>query len=221
MPGRTLRPDQYYVDPGSLWWAFNPERAHHRGLSDLPAADGDRAVEPGAGPVNIDGRPDSDDAVLLLDEIDKADPDVPNDLLEPLDLKRFTVRETNDVIEAARDVLVILTTNGERELPPAFMRRCVSITLDPPTEEWFSALATSKFGRDDLHEPVAVEVMRYRTAAQKHGLREPSAGEYLDALEVCRELDITTGSEAWRSVAMSVLWKHEEKPHLDRETDGA
>jgi MoxR-like ATPase len=159
----------------------------------------------------------SEKAVVLLDEIDKADPDVPNDLLEPFDLKSFTVRETNDHITAKRDALLILTTNGERELPQAFLRRCVALTLDAPTEDWFVSIANQKFGVNDesLHREVAREVMRHRGAAKKARIRQPSTSEYLDALEVCRDLQIDTSSTIWTEVARSVLWKHERSPEFE------
>lgn len=218
VPAKPLHDDQYYVNPGRLWWALNPGRALHRGLRDIPE-ESSRATDPGVCPRDIDGRPTEDKAVILLDEIDKADPDVPNDLLEALDLKRFTVRETNDDIESTRDVLLVLTTNGERELPPAFMRRCVSITLKAPTLAWFVGIADSKFGVDALHLQVAEEVMKHRAAATKIGVREPSTGEFLDALAVCRHLGLTPDSDAWREVAMSVLWKHEKIPDLEAGTE--
>jgi len=210
----NLKPDHYYIEPGPLWWALNPKRALHRGLKDIADKEA-RASNPGEKLAGKGRRAAKNKAVILIDEIDKADPDVPNDLLEPLDRKRFEVRETGDEIRASRDVLLILTTNGERELPPAFMRRCVSITLDPPTLEWFTDIADKKFGKRRLHKDVAQEVMRHRKAAQKLGIREPSTGEYLDALEVCRDLKINTKSEAWSDVARSVMWKHEKPPDLE------
>jgi MoxR-like ATPase len=215
---QKLLPKKYYVDPGTLWWAFNPQTAEQRGLEKLPEVhEKYRATDPGS--PHRGGH--TEKAVVLLDEIDKADPDVPNDLLEPLDLKLFTVQETSDQIKAERDALIILTTNGERELPPAFLRRCVTITLDPPTEDWFVGIANQKFGTEDdkMHRGVAQEVMRHRQAAKKAGLREPSTGEYLDALEVCRSLNIDTQSKAWTDVALSVLWKHEREPELEKLND--
>ena len=221
---QKLRPDHYYIHPGGLWWAYDPTTARHRGKADI-ADENRRAADPGTPPPALPGRPIPENepgaAVILLDEIDKADPDVPNDLLEPLDLRQFTVRQTGDRIEADADrrVLMILTTNGERELPPAFMRRCVSITLEPPTKEWFIGIASSKFGDHPLHEPVATEVVRHRHAAERLGMRQPSTGEYLDALDVCRNLNVTPESDAWKHVAMSVLWKHEKAPDLPDEAE--
>ena len=214
---KDLPPDHHYIQPGGLWWAYDPATAQHRGKTAI-ADEQQRAADPGTPPPaeRPDELRDANAAVILLDEIDKADPDVPNDLLEPLDLRKFTVRQTGDRIaaDAGRKVLMILTTNGERELPPAFMRRCVSITLDPPTKTWFTDIARSKFGDDPLHDPVATEVIRHRVAAKKLGMRQPSTGEYLDALDVCRNLKVTPESDAWKHVAMSVLWKQETEPDL-------
>jgi MoxR-like ATPase len=212
--GQQLLPKRYYVDPGILWWAFNPQTAEQRGLEELPAAHKHHlALNPGIAPPG----PHAQKAVVLLDEIDKADPDVPNDLLEPFDLRTFTVRETNDRIAAVRDTVLILTTNGERELPQAFLRRCVALTLDPPNEDWFVSIADQKFGVNDraLHREVAHEVIRHRAAAKNARLRQPSTSEYLDALEVCRGLDIDTSSSVWKDVARSVLWKNERTPEFE------
>ena len=204
--GAELKPDHYYIDPATLWWAFDPATAANRGTAPLPA-DG-RARDPAI------IRGDADYAVALFDEIDKADPDVPNDLLEPFDIKSFRVRETDDPIRAVREVLLILTTNGERELPPAFMRRCVTLTLDPPTVPWFVSIANKRYGDGDqkLHREIAKEVVRLRGEAKSRNLRPAGTGEYLDALAACRSLDVRTRHRAWRDVAESVLWKHDRAP---------
>ena len=213
-PGLGLRPESNYVEPGPIWWAFAPRTAGNRGDATMPASS--HAQDRGAKPVERA----KDKAVLLLDEIDKADPDVPNDLLEPFDVRRFRVAETGFVATAARDVLLALTTNGERELPPAFLRRCVTLRLDPPTRDWFVQIAEQRLGPDELHGRVADEVMKLRKAARRAGLREPSTGEYLDALETCRELRIDPGSSIWADVAHTVIWKHDRRPELEPEETG-
>ena len=185
-PNAALRSKQHYIDPGTLWWAFDPATAEQRGTQQLLEAEA-RARNPGT--PGESGYA----AIVLLDEIDKADPDVPNDLLEPFDLGAFTVRETNDRVESKRRVLLMLTTNGERELPPAFMRRCVTLVLDEPDEDWF----------------VARHVMTLRQKAEQLGVREPSTGEYLDALTACKDLGVGTGGDAWSQFVRTVLWKHE------------
>ena len=202
---KDLRADQSYIEPGTLWWAFDPNTAVQRGKGTLP--DPDRAQEPWEGKQH-------DAAVVLLDEIDKADPDVPNDLLEAFDLRAFTVRETGHRIEASvtRDVLLILTTNGERELPPAFMRRCVTLELAiAPKEEidWFVRIAQQRDSTVDesLAREIAAEIARLRDGARKGSLRMPGTAEYLDALEACRQLKIRTGTDAWSLIEQNVLWK--------------
>lgn len=202
-----LRSDQAYVEPGTLWWAFNPDTAFHRGTGRLAASE--RAKDPWRGSPRKG-------AIVLLDEIDKADPDVPNDLLEAFDVRGFAVRETGHRIEAdnTRDVLLMLTTNGERELPPAFMRRCVSLTLEiDPAEEvdWMIRIAQRRDPNLDqaMAREIAQEVSRLRTYARSESLRPPGTAEYLDALEACRHLDVRTGSPAWKLIEQNVLWKRE------------
>jgi MoxR-like ATPase len=155
----------------------------------------------------------SDNAVVLLDEIDKADPDVPNDLLEAFESRRFTVRETGFKIEALRDrrVLLMLTSNGERELPPAFLRRCVTLALPAPTEAFFTLIADKRFGANAArHTTIAAEVIRARAEAKKSGLRMPSTAEFLDAVQACEDLGIETATAAWKEITGSVLIKSDK-----------
>ena len=209
--GERIRPRHYYVEPGQLWWAFDAASAANRGTRQtLDAADAVR--DPGLAPAGAA----SGHAVVLIDEIDKADPDVPNDLLEPFDVGGFTVRETNDRIERTRDVLLILTTNGERELPPAFLRRCVTLSLTKKPEEWepwFVAVARRRYEEEHpLFDQVAREVMRWRAAARNASVRAPGTAEYLDAVDACRKLGVDPTSAAWPQVAGGVLWKHDQPP---------
>jgi MoxR-like ATPase len=214
-----LQADQHYVEPGTLWWAFDPATAVHRGKR-VRLEEKDRAEDPRQGEA-------TEQAVVLLDEIDKADPDVPNDLLEAFDLKAFTVSETNDRIqaEAKRKILLILTTNNERELPPAFMRRCVRLTLGIPAEakeqeDWFVQIARQREGDlNPLYRNVAREVVKLRAQARKSNLRPPGTGEFLDTLVACRGLDVKPTSKAWEDLMRSVLWKHEHRPAPEESED--
>jgi MoxR-like ATPase len=198
--GRNLLPAQHYVEPGAVWWGFDPHSAGERGLHPIQPAHA-RAADPG-------GSGDAG-AVVLVDEIDKADPDVPNDLLEPFDVKQFTVKETNDPIKARRDVFLVLTTNGERELPPAFLRRCVMLALEEPTPKWFEQVAARHFpdGDPELHRRLAAAVMGLRERAVLAQLRKPSTAEFLDAVRVCRALHIDERSSAWADIVDGVLLK--------------
>ena len=92
---------------------------------------------PGSQPAPREG------AVVLLDEIDKADPDTPNDLLVPFGSGTFHVTDLGRDISRQRPLrpLFLVTTNNERELSKAFMRRCVVLHLPEPDREWLAAVA--------------------------------------------------------------------------------
>jgi MoxR-like ATPase len=197
----TLRPDRHYVEPGPLWWAFDPATARQRGTA--PLADGREAEDPGTGP------PDAEAAVVLIDEIDKADPDVPNDLLEPFDRRTFKVRETGDTIGLRRPVLMVLTTNRERTMPQAFLRRCVTLELDDPTPEWLTSIADQRYSKKDVHSRLASEVMALRGDAKRSGVRQPSTAEYLDAVTAAARLEASLSGDDWTEIKRALLWKSE------------
>ena len=106
-----------FVRPGPLWWLFHWESAAERkGRTQTPA--------------NPDGGNEESGRLLLLDEIDKADPDLPNSLLEVFGEGRFQVTETGELITRQdMPLLVMITTNEERALPNAFLRRCLVLHL--------------------------------------------------------------------------------------------
>ena len=84
--------------------------------------------------------------VLLIDEIDKADLEFPNDLLWELDRMEFYIPETKETIAARHRPIVIITSNAEKELPDAFLRRCVFHYIDFPTPEQMEAILRVHFG---------------------------------------------------------------------------
>jgi len=204
-PNTQMKPRQSYVQPGVVWWAFDPGSASERGLDPRP-----KGEEPLSNPALSTRR---NAAVVLIDEIDKADPDVPNDLLEPFDVQAFTVRDTDQRIVATRDVFLMLTTNGERELPAAFLRRCVLLVLDEPDADWFALVARQHFpkGRAALQRRIAAEVMRLRETARASHVRKPSTAEFLDALRVCQVLQLDEHSKDWDRIVESVLLKNERQ----------
>ena len=128
-----LKPDAaYYLNPGIFWWAFQPQTARRRGMESTAA---DKLKVNLSYPGVERGDPHQH-AVLLIDEIDKAEPDLPNDLLEPLDECSFSLPDgyrvggkARIVAEKGMELLIVITTNGERELPQAFLRRCVLLKL--------------------------------------------------------------------------------------------
>ncbi len=215
-----------YVEPGVLWWVMNPASARLRGA---PEANRLRAVavDPNE-PVN--STRDSRNAIVLLDEIDKADPDMPNALLVPLGSTEFEVSETEtpvrpprgtsgDIGESPR-MLVIVTTNEERELPEAFVRRCVVHRLEHPdapelveiARAHFRALGveldTAEIGRATS---IADRLIEMRRLCLERGSRPPSTAEYLDAVHAGRALGLELGAADWNLVESLIL----DKERLD------
>jgi MoxR-like ATPase len=182
--------DRRYVTPGVLWDAFEPDSAREI-----------RAYAPGrtSGPPAMRESYGNKGAVVLLDEIDKADPDVPNDLLVTLDQRSFYCTDLDQTVKAAdhRKVLVLITSNQERELPRAFLRRCIVTTLprhDTPERRAIAALhrpGVSEF----LLDRIDTVFERIDTAARSANLPLPSTAEYLDAVSACLGLDLTGAPE--------------------------
>ncbi|MBD2485595.1 MoxR family ATPase [Planktothrix sp. FACHB-1365] len=88
--------------------------------------------------------------IVLIDEIDKADPDFPNDLLLELEEKRFFVRETGEEIRAEYDYtpIILITSNAQKKLPDAFLRRCLYHYIEFPNRKDLEKIVTARFGKD-------------------------------------------------------------------------
>ena len=84
-------------------------------------------------------------AVVLIDEIDKADIDFPNDLLLEMDEQRFVIEETGEVIQAKHPPLFIITSNDEKDLPDAFLRRCVFYYIEFPSPDQLEKIVSAHF----------------------------------------------------------------------------
>lgn len=202
----ALRDPLAYVTPGVLWWAFSARSAAARGLSveDLER----RGLEE----VDDPSPRSSERAVVLLDEIDKADPDVPNDLLLPVGSLRFRVTEveTEPVVQADRTPLVLITTNEERDLPRAFVRRCVVLTLPHPEPDRMIQIATAHFG-DRVPDARLREVLAAFQQLQKGRTPEshdPNLAEYLDAVAAVAALDLHPDAEdVWQTLLELTLSK--------------
>jgi MoxR-like ATPase len=193
------KPLATYIEPGALWWAFDPETARRRGGGDNP-------LVPDALPPGTRGRRAG--AVVLLDEIDKADPDTPNNLLVPLGSLEFVVSDLNLTVSARVPPLVFITTNEERELPRAFLRRCITLELDPPNQDRLVDIAKAHFGPEDE--------FRYRAIArlicpdgEPPSDDAPSAAEFLDAVRASRELKVSVDfrDALWQDIESITLRK--------------
>lgn len=205
---RQLERDEFYVEPGVLWWAMDPASAARRGAPVKHAHEVEPARDPAGGE---DGHPKSG-VVVLIDEIDKAQPDVPNNLLEVLGARRFVVRDTGTPVTASRVPLLIISTNEERSLPDAFLRRCVILRLPQPGTEQLISVGRAHFKErlsEGLLKAAAEQLMQYRERARSGRAKAPSTAEYLDLLRACSELEVVDAEHVlWKSLSDATLWKH-------------
>ena len=158
--------------------------------------------------------------VLLIDEIDKADIEFPNDLLLELDRMEFFVYETGEVIEAKQRPIVIITSNNEKELPDAFLRRCFFHYIQFPDAETMAAIV-------DVHFPgikqqlVRDALNRFYEIRDVPGLKKkPSTSELLDWLKLLlnEDIDLSTMRETDTNKLIpplhGALLKNEQDVHL-------
>ena len=136
--------------------------------------------------------------VLLIDEIDKADIEFPNDLLQELDRMEFFVYETGETVKAHRRPIVIITSNNEKELPDAFLRRCFFHYIRFPDPETMQAIV-------DVHFPgikkrlVSEALNIFFELRDVPGLKKkPSTSELLDWLKLLLNEDIAPETLAER-----------------------
>ncbi len=129
--------------------------------------------------------------VLLIDEIDKADIEFPNDLLLELDRMEFHVYETGETVRAKKRPLVIITSNNEKELPDAFLRRCFFHYIKFPDRPTMEAIVATHF--PDLKKNLVEEALRlFFQMRDVPGLKKkPSTSELLDWLKLLLSEDIT------------------------------
>lgn len=166
-----------YVYPGSLWWAYNWESAKGKLGGTEPSCE--------------DGGDPKHGCVLLVDEIDKAEMELPNGLLEALGDGQFTPMGCKQPISASEiPPLVIITTNEERALPNAFLRRCLVLHLklfDNNDEALSKLVRRGRAHFENLDEDIlrmAAEILLNERAEQQAQQLQPLPGqaEYLDLL---------------------------------------
>lgn len=128
--------------------------------------------------------------VLLIDEIDKADIEFPNDLLLELDRMEFFVYETGETVKAARRPIVIITSNNEKELPDAFLRRCFFHYIKFPDAETMARIVEVHYP-GIKHRMVEEALKIFFDVREVPGLRKkPSTSELLDWLKLLLSEDI-------------------------------
>lgn len=195
-----------FVHPGPLWWAFDWESAVMqakavRVLAPVPPSDW--SVGEGV--------------VVLVDEIDKADSAIPNGLLDALGHGRFDVPGRNEPVAAKHAPLVVVTTNEERALPDAFLRRCLVLHLSLP--ESAGELKELLVARGQAHFPTcptsvledaADLLVKDREEIRRRDLGPPGLAEYIDLVRAV--VDQVEGEvsqrELVKKIAAFTLQKH-------------
>lgn len=178
-----------FLRPGPLWWAFDWDSAQTQAARLMIPM---RSPEESANAAN--------GCVILIDEIDKGESDVPNGLLEALGQSEFTPLGSLSAVTVTQATpLVIITTNEERALPDAFLRRCFVLHLELPEAEEELTNFLMKRGREHF-EKVHQDVLRkaasllyqYRTKAiSEHTRPLPGQAEYLDLIRAVTEKEKT------------------------------
>ena len=222
-----------FLSPGVLWWAYDwqsalthcrssehrqyvPESIRgHKNLSKMTDQDlGEKVANPSG-------------IVLLIDEIDKADSDLPNSLLETLDSKQFEVPWIEESVGGDTQELkplVIITTNEERQLPPAFLRRCLVLNLNLPKDEIKLTKLLLKRGEAHFGDLVdstvmlkaAEQLIKDRTLADDYGYKPPGQAEYLDILRVLQQFDKSDQAKMLNEIQDFALRKHPDLPPSEK-----
>lgn len=185
---------QRFVWPGPLWYGFNwVEAVKQEAIASGKSVNSEALQGTGT--------------VVLIDEIDKAESDVPNGLLEALGAREFTPPGANEPIVAKHDPLVVITTNDERPLPTAFVRRCVVHHMKLP-EEPISLISElvrrgkAHFPKGGKHLETAAKMLAEdRAKAIRLGLRQsPGVAEYIDLLNALFSENLKQGSDAEKTL---------------------
>ncbi|HEX3105240.1 MAG TPA: MoxR family ATPase [Terriglobales bacterium] len=210
-----------YVRPRILWWAFDPVGAdRQQALYQRQKAGTETGTKTGTADSNSDV---SRRSVILIDEIDKADPDVPNNLLVALGSLQFEVEETGQLIkaQAGQAPLVFITTNEERALPAAFLRRCIELKLpalgaDDPDGSLRRALlidiATQHFAgivESEYIQEIAEQLIPIKPG---QGLSMPSPAEFNDTVRAASQIfkNGALDKKLLQQISKITLYKHED-----------
>ncbi len=174
-------PERFLV-PGVLWWAFDP----------ASAAAISRKSDPGLPPVRTNR--EEPGAVVLVDEIDKADPDLPNNLLVPFGSMQLDVGPTTYCSAA----FFCASSDQEHDMPAPFLRRCVALTLEHPDSDQLIDIARHHVAGDQV-DKIAMRLARWFADSRTGQI---SAAEFIDAVRaaVGLGLDPSGTSVGWSEV---------------------
>lgn len=158
--------------------------------------------------------------VLLIDEIDKADIEFPNDLLQELDRMEFYVYETKKLVKARHRPIIIITSNNEKELPDAFLRRCFFHYIKFPDQETMAQIVNVHF--PNLKKELLSEALNafYKVRDVRGLKKKPSTSELLDWIKLLLAEDIsiealhTENAQSAIPPLYGALLKNEQDVHL-------
>jgi MoxR-like ATPase len=156
----------------------------------------------------------SERKVLLIDEVDKADLEFPNDLLHELDRMRFVIDETGDEVAATQRPVVIITSNNEKELPDAFLRRCVFHFIDFPEQELMKRIVRVHHPRVDESIIDQAVVAFYELRAVPRLRKRPSTSELVDWISVLMQSGVGRERLIRELPFLGVLLKKEQDVEL-------
>ena len=158
-------------------------------------------------------------SVLLIDEIDKADIEFPNDLLQELDKMEFFVYETNEIVKSKKRPIVIITSNNEKELPEAFLRRCFFHYIQFPEIDTLKKIVQVHFP-EIKKSLLEAALNRFFEVREIPGLKKkPSTSEALDwikllLLEDINPIDLKSDGKDLLPKLHGALIKNEQDIHL-------
>ena len=158
--------------------------------------------------------------VLLIDEIDKADIEFPNDLLRELDRMEFYVYETKQLVKALHRPIIVITSNNEKELPDAFLRRCFFHYIKFPDQDTMTEIVNVHF--PDLKKSLLREALNafYKVRDVRGLKKKPSTSELLDWIKLLLAEDIPPevlrGDDSRNAIPplYGALLKNEQDVHL-------
>ena len=154
---------------------------------------------------------ENEKCVLLIDEIDKADIEFPNDLLNELDNMEFYIYETDEVIKAKHRPIVIITSNSEKELPDAFLRRCIFHYIEFPTPELMKEIVKVHF--PDIENKLLNQALElfYKIREIPEIRKRPSTSELIDWIKVLKTTGTEIKSDTYKNIPfLGTLIKKEE-----------
>ena len=148
--------------------------------------------------------------VVLIDEVDKADLEFPNDLLHELDRMRFRIAETGEEIAAKHRPVIVITSNNEKDLPDAFLRRCVFHFIEFPDQELMRRVV--EVHHPGLERELVDQVLKvfYEVRDGMRLRKRPSTSELIDWIAVLRQAGIANVSLDKTMPFLGTLLKKEQ-----------